>query len=341
MDGDGHRDERAAAAAAVDGGHVVGGGLRHVDAGGVVHGGVALVVAVPGQGGAVAVAGGGEGDGGRSAVGDGRGGQLIIVAVDGGGDTGTCRGASLSVLRTHVVGGGGTHARGIGGTRMEDFVGVLREIPVISEVVVGVVDGEVDLAVTATCATREGWCSWRGRYRDCHLGVAGTAVQRSGDGVGAACRDGKRGIGGVVIPLVGGARRVAGGGQRGAVARTEGRVARDGYRRGLVDGDGVGGGAGATIGVGAYNGVCSSRHSDGKRGVGGLVVPRIGDGTVGGQRRVVGATGCRRATNGHRGQWVDRYVGRGRCCTAIAVGARHGVVARLGNRDGIGRCGAV
>ena len=247
----------------------------------------------------------------------------------------------MSVLCTHVVGGGGTHIRGVGGTRMEDVVGVLRAIPVISEAVVGVVDGEVDLAVAATCATRKGGCGWRGRFRDCHRVGAGTVAQRAGDGVGAARGDGKRGVGGVVIPLIGGTRQVAGGGQRGAVARADGGGARDGYRRGLVDGDGVIGGAGATVCISAYNGVSSSRHGDGKCGVGGLVVPRIGDGTGGGQRRVVGATGCRRATNGHRGQWVDRYVGRGRCCTAVAIGARHGVDVRLGNRDGIGRCGAV
>ena len=177
VDGDNHRDECAAAAVVVGGGRIIGGGGVYGQApvGELMR---ALLVGVPMDGGG----GRGRQDNLCGAavrdVGDGRGcGQR----VDGGGDAGTCGGASLSVLCTHIVSRGASDGRGVAGTCGFSNAGVVREIPVVGKAVVRIVDSEADLSGTAARVACEGWRGRCGRFRDRYLSVAGTTVQRAGD----------------------------------------------------------------------------------------------------------------------------------------------------------------
>ena len=335
-------DQRTAAVVAVLTGHIVGGGGCHVLRGGV-QGGVALRVAVPRQ--RVVAARRRQRHRHRSAVGD-------ILRHRSGGKCieGACHrhaggGTAIGVLHRHVAGDGRSFSDGlahdVAGRARGDNVTVVqvgRLIPVKSTRRSRGRKGQGSRSALMRGHRRDSRGVGGGRFCHGHARRAGTAVQGAGDGVGAAGADRERGVGcGVVRPEKRGTNRGEFSRQRSAATRADGRGARDGHRRCRVDCQVMGCRSrtaigrtrdGIVIGCTRVNGVCS-----------GTGAPRIGGSTGCRQDNLIRATGYRRAGNGHGRQGIDGHGSRGGIGATEAVGTRHAVSTRLGNREGIGcRC---
>ena len=140
-------------------------------------------------------------------------------------------------------------------------------------------------------------------------------------GAGSTCSEG--GIGGAVVPEIGG-RAV--GRERGGFTAAQLRIAADVEHGQLIDRYRSGGGVAAPFRADARNGV-DAKRADGVHSPAHPVAPLVSGGSVGHQRGGITLTHSRVAADGDVRQRVYGNVGGGRGGTALRIGGRNRVGA--------------